>query len=36
LNPLYVDVKLNYKQEFTAKTKGFIPILPSVSYTIKF
>lgn len=36
LNPLYVDVKMNYKQEFTAKTKGVIPILPSVSYTIKF
>ena len=37
LNSMYV--KINYdeeKQQFKAKNKAFIPILPSFSYTIKF
>lgn len=37
LNSMYV--KIDYddeKQQFTAKNKAFVPILPSFSYTIKF
>ena len=37
LNSMYV--KINYdeeKQQFKAKNKAFIPVLPSFSYTIKF
>ncbi len=37
LNSMYVKVDYDEKtQRFTAKNKGFIPILPSFSYTIKF
>ena len=37
LNSMYVKVDFDeMTQRFTAKNKGFIPILPSFSYTIKF
>ncbi len=37
LNSMYVKVDFDEKtQQFRAKNKGFIPILPSFSYTIKF
>lgn len=37
LNSMYVKVDFDYeKQQFYAKNKGFVPILPSFSYTIKF
>nr|WP_309546542.1 hypothetical protein [Hoylesella pleuritidis] len=36
LNPLFVDVKLRENKTFNVRTKGFIPLIPSVSYTIKF
>ena len=39
LNTMYVDVKLNDDSvgtPFRAKCNGFIPIIPSVSYTLKF
>ncbi len=36
LNTMYVDVKQDNKGRFHASTKGYIPIIPSVSYTWKF
>lgn len=36
LNTMYVDVKQDNKGRFHTKTKGYIPIIPSVSYTWKF
>ena len=46
LNPLWVEleykelssnkVDLSGHQNFSVKTRGYIPIIPSVSYTIKF
>lgn len=37
LNSMYVKVDYNeVTQQFEAKNKGFIPIIPSFSYTIKF
>lgn len=36
LNPLYVQIKVNKEGKFTAQAKGFIPIIPSISYTYKF
>ena len=36
LNTLYVKVKRNNNGQYYAQTKGFIPIIPSASYTIKF
>uniref|UniRef100_A0AB33JJ57 TonB-dependent receptor n=1 Tax=Prevotella sp. GTC17262 TaxID=3236797 RepID=A0AB33JJ57_9BACT len=36
LNPLYVKIKVTKEGQFTAEPKGFIPILPSISYTYKF
>lgn len=36
LNPLFVDVKLRENKTFNVRTKGFIPLIPSISYTIKF
>ena len=36
LNPLFVDISHLDDGSFKAKTKGYIPILPSFSYTIKF
>ena len=37
LNSMYVKVDFDEKtQRFKAKNKGFIPIIPSFSYTIKF
>ena len=46
LNPLWVDIEykelkenkvdLNGHESFSVKTRGYIPIIPSVSYTIKF
>ena len=37
LNSMYVKIDYDEeKQQFTAKNKAFIPILPSFSYTIKF
>lgn len=37
LNTMWVDVNYdNYSGTFKAKTKGYIPIIPSFSYTYKF
>ena len=37
LNSMYVKVDFDEKtQQFRAKNKGFVPIIPSFSYTIKF
>ena len=37
LNSMYVKIEYDEKkQQFKAKNQGFIPILPSFSYTIKF
>ena len=37
LNSMYVKIDYDEeKQQFKAKNKGFIPIIPSFSYTIKF
>ena len=36
LNPLYVDVKRAADGRFIAKSHGYIPIIPSLSYTLKF
>ena len=36
LNPLYVSVKVNNDGHFRTKTHGYIPIIPSCSYTIRF
>lgn len=36
LNPMYVNVRRNDNGNFQARCKGYIPIIPSVSYTIKF
>ena len=37
LNTMWVDVDYDdYKGSFKAKTKGYIPIIPSFSYTYKF
>lgn len=37
LNSMYVKVDYDEKtKRFTAKNKGFVPIIPSFSYTIKF
>lgn len=36
-NTMWIKVKYdNNQKRFTAKAKGFIPIIPSVSYTLKF
>ena len=37
LNAMYVEVSQSrYDNTFRAKAPGYIPILPSVSYTVKF
>lgn len=36
LNTMYVDVKQDNKGKFRARCNGYIPIIPSVSYTYKF
>lgn len=36
LNTMYTKVHKNEDGSFSAKCKGYIPIIPSVSYTIKF
>jgi hypothetical protein len=36
INTMYAKIKQHNDGSFTAKGKGFIPIIPSVSYTIKF
>ena len=36
LNTMYVDVRQDNKGKFRASSKGYIPIIPSVSYTWKF
>lgn len=36
LNTMYVDVSKSDDGRFRAKCKGFIPLVPSVSYTLKF
>lgn len=36
LNTMYVDVKQDNRGKFRASSKGYIPIIPSVSYTWKF
>lgn len=36
LNAIYADVKLRDNGTFRVRSKGFIPIIPSFSYTIKF
>ena len=37
LNSMYVKVDYDEKtKQFRAKNKGFVPIIPSFSYTIKF
>ena len=37
LNSMYVKIDFDEKtQQFKAKNKGFVPIIPSFSYTIKF
>ena len=36
LNTMYIRVKPQPDGTFTARSKGFIPLIPSVSYTLKF
>lgn len=36
LNTMYVDMRLGDDGRFGAKCRGYIPIVPSVSYTLKF
>lgn len=36
LNTMYAKIQNNADGTFTAQSKGFIPIIPSISYTIKF
>ena len=36
INPLYVDISHLDDGSFKVRTKGYIPMLPSFSYTIKF
>jgi hypothetical protein len=36
LNTMYVQLKHNEDGSFSAKSKGFVPIIPSISYTVKF
>lgn len=36
LNTMYVKVWLDDDNHFRAKSRGFIPIIPSVSYTLRF
>ncbi len=36
LNTMYVKVRLDENYNFKIKSYGFIPIIPSVSYTLKF
>ncbi len=36
LNTMYTQIKQNENGTFTVKSKGFVPVIPSVSYTIKF
>lgn len=36
LNSMWIDVDYRSDGSFSMKNKGFIPIIPSVSYTIKF
>jgi hypothetical protein len=36
LNTMYVKVRENDNGTFSAKSRGYIPIIPSVSYTLKF
>lgn len=33
---MYIRVKPQPDGTFTARSKGFIPLIPSVSYTLKF
>ena len=33
---MYVKVWLDDDNHFRAKSRGFIPIIPSVSYTLRF
>lgn len=36
LNTMYVKIRENDDGTFSAKSRGYIPIIPSVSYTLKF
>lgn len=36
LNPIYAEVHQSSQNQFKVKSVGFVPIIPSVSYTIKF
>lgn len=36
MNTMYVDLKANKDGTFSAKSRGYIPVIPSVSYTIQF
>ena len=36
LNTMYVDVRLGDNGQFCAKCRGYVPLIPSVSYTLKF
>lgn len=36
LNTMYVKVRLDENNKFQIKSHGYIPIIPSVSYTLKF
>lgn len=36
LNTMYANIKQDDKGKFYSKCRGYIPIIPSVSYTIKF
>lgn len=36
LNTMYVKIRENDDGTFSAKSRGYIPMIPSVSYTLKF